>query len=141
MVIAKSAVCSFPRLRGELEWGITGTACAANLPPSQAQGYRIWNFRMPGVSTSRPCERRDPYAAAWRLGTMATLRTNKRRWLWVPAFVRRDDPLKFVRGRDRINAQLIQSYAIALLASGRGDLLPLAQMADLDKRNLTQIFA
>jgi hypothetical protein len=51
------------------------------------QGYRMWNFRMHGVSTSRPCERRDPYAAASRLGSVANAsRTNTRRWLWVPAF-------------------------------------------------------
>jgi hypothetical protein len=35
----------------------------------------------------RPGERRDPYAAAARKGAVAdTFFTNKRRWLWVPAF-------------------------------------------------------
>jgi len=36
----------------------------------------------------RPCERRDPYAAAAVLKKCwsTTLRNNNRLWLWVPAF-------------------------------------------------------
>src|SRR5882724_7638234 len=35
----------------------------------------------------RPCERRDPYAAAWRLAQWpTTFSSNRLRWLWVPAF-------------------------------------------------------
>jgi hypothetical protein len=35
----------------------------------------------------RPCERRDSYAAASRFGTLANgFFSNRRRWLWVPAF-------------------------------------------------------
>src|SRR5258708_5232987 len=35
----------------------------------------------------RPCESRDPYAAASRLGAVAVaFANNKHRWLWVPAF-------------------------------------------------------
>ena len=37
----------------------------------ERQGYRIWSFHMRDVSTSRPCERRDPYAADSRFGTGA----------------------------------------------------------------------
>src|ERR1700682_165618 len=39
--------------------------------PRLRQGYRIWSFHMRDVSTSRPCERRDPYAADARFGTGA----------------------------------------------------------------------
>ena len=39
------------------------------------------------LSTRRPGERRDPYAAACGKGTRAdVLRHHKHRWLWVPAF-------------------------------------------------------
>ncbi|SDO41352.1 hypothetical protein SAMN05444050_4076 [Afipia sp. GAS231] len=35
----------------------------------------------------RPCERRDPYAAAYRVGDgVATFFNYCSRWLWVPAF-------------------------------------------------------
>jgi hypothetical protein len=51
---------------------------------------RAWRFnesslRTQGPQRERDCAHRD--AAASRLSTVANaLRTNKRRWLWVPAF-------------------------------------------------------
>src|ERR1700738_1230062 len=39
------------------------------------------------ISRCRPCESRDPYAAASRFGTVANgFGYNSRRWLWMPAF-------------------------------------------------------
>jgi hypothetical protein len=52
---------------------------------SRAGGYKLWSLLTLAPQRERDCAHRD--AAASRSGTVANaLRTNKRQWLWVPAF-------------------------------------------------------
>src|SRR5712672_1357234 len=62
--------------------------------PGNGQGDCIWNFPMPSVSTSRPCERRDPYGADSRFGTGAEAFFHFLRPGVMGPCVRRDDPLR-----------------------------------------------
>ncbi len=61
--------CGLLRER-QADWGLVGQ-------------YR----RCPGPHRCRPCESRDPYAAALHVfAGVSCLRANEDRWLWVPAF-------------------------------------------------------
>ena len=57
-------------------------------PSTAASRRRRWRHRYQRRRNCRPCERRDPYAAAYRcrVGKLVTFCNNHGRWLWVPAF-------------------------------------------------------
>ena len=67
------------------------------------------------VSTSRPCERRDPYAVSSRFRIGADAFRNKQKPAVMGPCVRRDDPLRAcARPRRHQRAAQFKPYAIAL---------------------------